>query len=829
MPIYPYEEHHLKTLRQLAPECMVLLKHDGSFPLEAPGMIALYGSGARRTIKGGTGSGDVNVRHCVTVEEGLENAGFTISTKAWLDAYDQIYQQAYQDFVEGIKQKARDAGISPILMGMGAVMPEPEYDLPLEGEGETAVYVLARISGEGSDRKVQTGDFSLTQTEIHDILELSRRYARFLLVLNVGGVVDLAPVMEVKNILLLSQLGMVIGDAFSDVLLGKADPSGKLTATWASWTDYGQIGDFGMEDDTHYREGIYVGYRYFDTVGKIPLFPFGFGLSYTTFSIGTPEISLDRSKVSIRVLVTNQGNYAGKEVIQLYVSVPSDKLDQPYQTLAAFAKTAELQPGQTGEARLLFGMEELASFDAGQGSRILEAGEYRLRIGNSSRDTRICGVIQVREPICVEKLSHIEGCTGLEDWTPSLQERQADQAPLTADLPSFSLSAEDFLPKSKAPAKAKDPQLLPLLEEMSDSELAYLCLGHFQESGDGSVVGNAGTHVAGSAGETYGRYQDRGIPSLVMADGPAGLRLCRQYRKNGERVYPLTDTIPAAMVDYVDEQVLRMLFAARKAEEPQEGEICEQYCSAIPVGTALAQSFDTQLCRQCGSLVGEEMERFGIHIWLAPALNIQRSPLCGRNFEYYSEDPLVSGKMAAALTEGVQQHPGCAVSVKHFACNNQETNRYCSNSIVSERALRDVYLRGFEIVVKEAQPYTLMTSYNLLCGEHTSQRRDLLTQVLREEWGFQGVVMSDWVIPGIKTGGHRYPYACASGSIKAGNDIMMPGGEEDHQDLMDALSDPDHRYPLSRKDLMECAYRVCSLARMLAFPRQDAPCRKSFA
>ena len=221
------------------------------------------------------------------------------------------------------------------------------------------------------------------------------------------------------------------------------------------------------------------------------------------------------------------------------------------------------------------------------------------------------------------------------------------------------------------------------------------------------------------------------------------------------------------------------------------------------------------VCEECGDVVAAELERFGVHIWLAPAMNIHRFPLCGRNFEYFSEDPLISGKMAAAITKGVQKHPGRGVSIKHFCANNQETNRMHSNTIVSQRALRDIYLKGFRIVVDEADPATIMSSYNLLNGEHTSQRYDLLETVLREEWGYKGIVMSDWVSGNINKPDDKYPGACASGAIKAGNDIMMPGTPGHHQDLLNALDNPDASYPITRADLEKCAARMIALAKRL--------------
>ena len=313
-----------------------------------------------------------------------------------------------------------------------------------------------------------------------------------------------------------------------------------------------------------------------------------------------------------------------------------------------------------------------------------------------------------------------------------------------------------------------------MVASLSDEELAYVCLGGFRDQGSDSVIGSAGIHVVGAAGETTGRFQEKGLPVLVMADGPAGLRLSRDYGQDENGVYPLGDTLPPGFADFMEEDALEGLGAGEALPE-RHGQVLHQYCSALPIGTALAQSWNLALCEACGDLVGQEMERFGVHLWLAPALNIHRSPLCGRNFEYYSEDPLIAGKVTAAITQGVQKHPGRGTTIKHYCCNSQETNRMLSNSILSERALRDIYLKGFQIAVEESQPHALMTSYNLVNGEHTSQRRDLIMTVLRQEWGFQGMVMTDWVIASLAGAMHtKHPVACAAGSIQAGNDIICP-------------------------------------------------------
>ena len=811
MELYEYEREHRDLLRRLAPECMVLLKSDGTFPLEAPCKVALYGSGARETIKGGTGSGDVNVRHYTTVEEGLENAGFTVTTKPWLESYSALRQQAHVGFVAGIKAKAKELGVPALLLGMGAVMPEPEYDLPLDGEGELCVYVLGRISGEGSDRHPAPGDFQLTQTEIRDILACREKYGKLLLVLNVGGVVDLSPVLQVENILLLSQTGMALGDALADVVLGNAYPSGKLASTWAKWEDYCQVGDFAQPDDTHYTEGVYVGYRYFDSVGKEPLFPFGYGLGYTTFSLGQPQAAVEGTQVTVRVPVKNTGAAPGKEVVQLYASVPSGKLDQPYQALAAFAKTGELAPGGEEELTLTFALESLASFAEESACSILEAGDYVLRLGTSSRDTQPCAVVRLEGEIQVDQLSRMGGEPGFVDWKPETPVT----APAPQDVPVLSVEPDAYQPQP-VPALPEIPQdVKALAESLSNEELAYVCLGGFQDEGSKSVIGSAGMQVVGAAGETTNRYQDKGLPVLVMADGPAGLRLNKDYGKDENGVYALEGSLPPGFAEFMDEETAAGLGSMAKKEPERHGEILHQYCSALPIGTALAQSWNLELCRACGDLVGDEMERFGVHLWLAPALNIHRSPLCGRNFEYYSEDPLISGKVTAAITQGVQSHPGRGTTIKHFCCNNQETNRMLSNTHVSQRALRDIYLKGFEIAVKESQPHALMTSYNLLNGEHTSQRRDLIMDCLRDEWGFQGLVMTDWVVSALAGIQAKYPAARASGSIKAGNDIHMPGSPQDYQDLLAALDNPSAAYPITRQDLLECAQRIIYMVKKL--------------
>lgn len=369
------------------------------------------------------------------------------------------------------------------------------------------------------------------------------------------------------------------------------------------------------------------------------------------------------------------------------------------------------------------------------------------------------------------------------------------------------MSGMDFVQCSVPSSLQVPKRIQQFVSSLTEEELCYIVLGGYRGQESRSIVGAAGQRAAGAAGETVGLYEDRGLPVIVMADGPAGLRLNQDYVREGKGTRGVGNVMPNGFGYFVEEDASVQEEVKRRVANPEQ-EVFHQYCSAIPIGMALAQSWNLSLCKACGDLVGDEMERFGVHLWLAPALNIHRSPLCGRNFEYYSEDPLLSGRIAAAITQGVQKHPGRGTTIKHFCCNNQETDRMLSNSVVSERALREIYLKGFQIAVEESQPKAVMTSYNLLNGEHTSQRRDLIMECLRGEWGFQGVVMTDWVIARLgRTVPAKYARAVAAGSIQTGNDLHMPGGQQDYENLLGALRG-EGGYPLKRHQVEECAQRV---------------------
>ncbi|MCR5581506.1 MAG: glycoside hydrolase family 3 C-terminal domain-containing protein, partial [Pseudobutyrivibrio sp.] len=780
---------------------------NNTFPLDKPCKLAAYGNGVRHSVKGGTGSGEVNSRFAVGVEQGLEEAGFTLTSKSWLDDFDKILEANHQVFVEGIKAKSKELHVPAIVFAMGLVEPEPEHDLKIDATGDAAIYVLARNSGEGNDRKVEKGDVLLTDAEVRDILLLNKQFDKFMLVLNVGGPVDLTPVLEVENILLLSQLGVVTGNVLADILLGKMNPSGKLATTWTKATEYCKIGDFGGHDDVNYNEGIYVGYRYFDTADIEPMFPFGYGKSYTDFDITAVKVTNNSDAITVETTVKNTGAMSGKEVVQVYVSAPAGKLDKPAKDLAGFGKTSEIAAGEEASVSVTFSLRDMASYDESTASYILEKGDYIIYVGNSSRNVRATAVVSLDGDVTTLQTRNCLGTPGFKDYAPNNARKPRA---VQSGLQVINLAASDIA--TVTVAHDVDYTVDPVISQLSDEELVYMNIGAFDpDSGEGSVIGNASFSVAGAAGETTTKCNRKGIKSMVMADGPAGLRLNKEYYEDETGVHGLSAGMPKSMLDLLDDEE-RQAMDALTPKLPEGAQVKEQYATAIPIGTAIAQSFNCDLAKSYGDIVGDEMERFKVQLWLAPALNIHRSILCGRNFEYYSEDPVVAGLMAAAITEGVQQHKGCGTTIKHYAANNAETNRYNSNSNVSERAMREIYLKGFGICVKLSQPKAVMTSYNLLNGTHTSEHRGLIEDILRDEYGFKGIVMTDWVIDMLSSGAeNKHRGARADEVVKAGGDLFMPGCQSDYDKIMAGLRSG----AISRKQLQINATRVYHMAEAL--------------
>lgn len=764
-----------------AEEGIVLLKNDKKIlPLNISTKIGLYGAGAGKTVKGGTGSGDVNNRSNISIYQGLKENGIQIVSEKWLANYESIYAEARRAWKEKILEEAKfvenpfDAyAENPFAMPEGrAVTAEDTVD------AQTAIYVVSRISGEGKDRRRVEGDYYLSRREREDIRFLDAQKIPTVLILNSGGPVELTDILEetenICAVLNISQLGQRGGLALANVLLGKVTPGGKLTATWARrYEDYPCAEEYsylnGKLEREEYKEGIYTGYRYFDTFGVKPLFPFGYGLSYTEMQIRFHGMKTSGDGVEVEAEVTNTGEtFSGKEVVQVYVSLPQDESGKEYRRLAGFAKTKLLKPGEKELLKIRIDRKTLAYFSEEQHAWIAEKGYYAVWVGNSIASLTLAAMLEVPESVILDKTNILENQTDITEEVYDRQNLSARTLKWKEKAENEKIGRYIYYPE---PEKRTECTCQPE-NKIPAKDLLPLFYGNI--AGISSNLGAAGIRVPGSAGETTAAlYEQYGVSPLIMADGPAGLRLQQNYEVDRE-----TDTVYGiGVLGSLENGYLRT------DEIHENADRYYQFCTAFPVGTALAQTWDTALVEKVGIAVAEEMEEFHIDLWLAPGLNIQRNPLCGRNFEYYSEDPLLSGTMAAAMTKGVQSRPGCGVTVKHFACNNQEDNRMGVDAQVSERALREIYLRGFEIAVKESRPVAIMSSYNLLNGVHAANSVDLCTSIARKEWGFDGVIMSDWNTTVPEDG--SIPWKC----VTAGNDIIMPGNAADAENIRKAFED----------------------------------------
>ena len=660
-------------------------------------------------------------------------------------------------------------------------------------DAKAAVYVLSRISGEGKDRRRVKGDYYLSEREAADLFFLNEKKIPVILLLNAGGPIELTDILEntenIKAILNISQPGQESGYAVADILLGNCVPSAKLTTTWARRyedcpfaEDYSYLN--GNLDTEEYKEGIFVGYRYFDSFGKKPLFPFGFGLSYTEFKIEFKGIETSEKELTVEMKVTNIGDtYAGKEVVQIYASLPQTEVKKEYRRLVGYAKTKLLQPGEAETLKITVGQKELAYFSEEKHQWIVEKGNYGIWTGNSSVSLEYSSTVKVEQSVSLEDTCVLENTAEIEEelWkTYECRKTTADNSHCIVFTPH--------------PEEKKIYRSAYATEQMAE-DLIPLLYGNIAETT--STLGAAGIRVPGTAGETTEGLLDKyGIPSLIMADGPAGIRLQQHYE-----VDRATDTVYGIGVLGALENGFLV-----DREEHEGADQYYQYCTAFPVGTVMAQTWNRDLMQRFGEAVALEMEAFHVNLWLAPGLNIHRNPPCGRNFEYYSEDPFLSGTLAASVTKGVQCHKGCGVTIKHFACNNQEDNRMGVDVKISERTLREIYLRGFEIAVKEGQPTAIMSSYNLVNGVHAANSKDLCTRIARKEWGFDGVIMSDWNTTVPEDG--SVAWKCAA----AGNDIIMPGNAEDAESIRNAYRNGD----LTEEEIRSCAGRILELISQLA-------------
>ena len=819
---------HKDLACKAAGEGIVLLKNeDGLLPLNTEKKLALYGSGALYTLKGGTGSGDVNSRNTVSLLEGLLKEGFDISSQLWLEDYRKSYESARIKWRDKILEEAGRTADGNALFDVYSSHPFTPpagrlVDLAdLEGaETDTAVYVISRQAGEGKDREVTKGDYYLSDYEEAMIRSLTGYFQNVILIINSGSPIDLAfadTYKEIRSILYISQPGMAGGDAAAAILSGRISPSGRLSSTWAyRYQDYPNAENFshnnGNLTEEDYSEGIFVGYRYFDSFRVKVRYPFGFGLSYTRFSIsaGMVEVSQveNRCEIHFKTRVKNRGERPGKEIVQLYAVCPQTEAIREYKQLCAFGKTSLLMPGEEAEVCLSFDLASLAFYNEKDSSYRLPKGTYYLMAGNSSDQLVPAAAIRLTSSVLVRKVTAV--CPlqkPRKDMAPYIN-RLEDSYQKTAEkarkagVPVMNIKGDNLTQVFQAgqtdgehassAAGALQETINNYLGKMTIDEKLLLLVGRHEVGEDNIALGAAGVSIPGAAGETCPIVREGiDIPAISLADGPAGLRLTPRYivGKDGK---PSQIGFKASMENG---------FFMNEEDLDAEGTSYYQYCTAFPSGTLLAQTWNLPLMEEIGQAVAEEMAEFGVSLWLAPGMNIQRNPLCGRNFEYYSEDPLLSGKLAAAITRGVQSRPGTGTTVKHFCCNNNEDNRMGVDALISERAMREIYLRNFEIAVREAAPLALMTSYNKINGIHAANNRDLLEKVLRREWGFQGMVMTDWTTT--SPVGGSLAWKC----IEAGNDLIMPGNDEDMADIRKALE--EGRLTMDQIDL--CLSRIIGL------------------
>jgi beta-glucosidase len=786
--------------RKIAVEGMVLLENNGSLPVKKGEMVSVFGIGQIQYNKVGTGSGSVDSEYSINLLTGLRNnKGIKVN-----EELAGIYEKYNQSETDAAKSKQGGPGG----MGGGPGIPSVTVaEMPLDDaiisnaakKTKTAIVTFSRLSGEGADRTAKKGDYYLTDLEEDMLSKVRKAFDKVVVVLNITGVMDMSWVDKVKpdSVIVAWFAGMEGGNAMADIISGNVNPSGKLADTFAKdYMDYPSSYNFGgfvegyetvTADGTEvqywgmipnhkvpakgtqyrrplhnryfveYEEGIYVGYRYFETFDKEVKYPFGYGLSYSTFSISDVSFKADDKLIAVSAKVTNTGKAAGKEVVQIYFSAPDGKLEKPAKELAAYAKTDLLQPGQSQTLTISYKVNDMSSYDEQRASYILEPGNYKILVGNSIKNVSEAGSYKVSSEKITEQLTNQIGLAnkvkltllskkdpkGTFPTTPAIKAEQvAGSAPGPGGQTETITNTES---SGEAKIKLKDvydgkASMKDFITQLTDMELTALIVGPGMGSAN-SIFGEFSSRVDGAAGQTV-TLNRLGIPTIILSDGPAGIRITES-------------------------------------------------CTAFPVGTLVGSTWNEELAEEMGQAVGREAAANSIDMWLAPGMNIHRNPLCGRNFEYYSEDPLISGTMAAAVARGVQSN-GVGVTFKHFAANNQESNRFDGvDTVVTERTLREIYLKGFEIAVRTSAPWSVMTSYNSINGSYTAARKDLSINILRNEWGFTGYVVTDWEGDGI--------YSVEA--LKARNDLLMPGFPGQIKYVYSKLKDG----VLKRAELEQCA------------------------
>ncbi|MEY8392259.1 glycoside hydrolase family 3 N-terminal domain-containing protein [Lachnospiraceae bacterium 45-W7] len=828
------EKEHAEISKRAAEEGIVLLENENEvLPVAEGTKAAVFGTGSYASIKGGTGSGDVYNKYTITIYDGLQSA-YRISNQTWWKNYINTFnakkQQAasekksndYVTFVKG------SFGGADSFLAIDQPLSQADMDSAKANGVDTAFYTVSRTSGEGADRAIDKGEYYLSDVERANLELMAKNFDKTIVLLNVGGIVDTKFFEEIKgldSLVLVSQAGMEGGTAVENILTGAVTPSGKLSDTWAvSYEDYPAsktIGDHDKDQEGYdanqedYTEGIYVGYRYFDSFGIKPAYEFGYGKSYTDFAVTPVSVEANADTVNVTVNVKNTGTvYSGKEVVQVYFSAPDGTIEKPYQELAGFAKTDMLAPGASQNLTVSYKTTEMSSYSEEKAAYIMEDGDYVIRVGNSSRNTKAAAVLTLEKDVITEQLSNqLEADKKLDELSAAgaSSYSYAGEAAEIAAAKRIALAADSFktvnnasgidenavttyltaeAAKDYTPAANEKVETVPAAPEgtklidvykgkvsmesfiagLTNKQMANIVNGiSGADTSDATDWGSEANSVQGAAGETTGNYGETlGIPNTVEADGPAGVRV---------------------------------------TEEADNA-------TAFPIGTLLAQTWNIDILTEVGRAIGREMNEFGVTLWLAPGMNIHRDPMNGRNFEYYSEDPALTGFVGSCITAGVQSNPGVGVTIKHFITNNQETNRNGVNTSVSERALREIYLKGFEMVVKSAQPMAIMSSYNKVNGTYAAENFDLLESIPRGEWGFDGMVMTDW-----GAGGR----AGVSGMMHAGNDLVMPGRTQER--VVNALAgtpshDLDKDKALILGDVQKCVGRVLTMImRSLQFGR----------
>ena len=771
-------KEHIALSRRAAGEGMVLLKNEGVLPLRQGCRVALFGKASADYVKGGGGSGDVTTAYVRDLFDGF---------------FEVIGEQAvYPGTVQFYRNYTASQYAEHWAPGMVAEPAVPEKLLrDARAFTDTAVISISRFSGEDWDRKserakitrkepvtgdavsmsdvlFERGDFYLSDAERRMVEAVSETFDKVIVVLNTGGMMETACFRSnprIQGLLLAFQGGMEGACAAAELLAGVKSPSGKLPDTLAEeLDDYPGCVDFYDSDDyVNYTEDIYVGYRYFETIAGAAdrvVYPFGFGLSYTRFSLTQQRVSFTEEETEIRVLVTNEGGFPGREVVQVYFSAPQGLLGKPSKELAGYRKTRLLAPGESEETVIRFPLSQMASYDdlgrIARSARVLEKGEYRFFIGTSVRDgswaeqtwvlteNRVTEQLTARMvPTNLEKRLRADGSYEELPTAPCNDFNYTALTPMTPET-IFANPETRAIPRISHMGR-KDGMKL---QDVADGKMTLEAFAAALPDEDLAALlgGQPNVGLANTYG--YGNNPVYGIPNIMTADGPAGIRF--------HEGLGVTTT-------------------------------------AFPCATLLAATWDPELCGEVGSAAAREAKENNIMVWLAPGVNIHRNPLCGRNFEYYSEDPLLAGKQAAGLVRGVQAEH-IAATPKHFALNNKETNRRNCDARVSERAIREIYLRQFEIVVKESHPWSLMSSYNIVNGHRASENKDLLTGILREEWGFDGMVTTDWW-----TLGEHYKEAAA------GNDMKMATGFPER--LLEALE----KGVLTREEMEKAAVNILRL------------------